>query len=238
MIEVPVISSLMQSGTPPINITVSSGTDWPTTIIAILGLVLAILSLGLGVYTWRGSGSRVRVETSLRIFPGVARDQMMALLTRIQQPPEMVSMAQQMIQYQSQFSLPRDLGYPASAELIAVVPPETVLVVATITNTGRLPVTIQRCQWQTSQPDMLVEAPDTPPGVSLPHRLAEHDGCISVISLATIMAILDAPLRDKSVTGREAWPIVVVANRKKPIRGNSLVIPTRSLPQTEQTVGA
>jgi hypothetical protein len=48
------------------------------------------------------------------------------------------------------------------------------------------------------------------------------------------MAILDAPLRDKSVTGREAWPMVEVANRKKPIRGNSLTIPTRELPETEK----
>jgi hypothetical protein len=51
------------------------------------------------------------------------------------------------------------------------------MVVATITNTGRLPVTIQRCQWQTSQPGLTIEAPNTPPGVSFPHRLGENDQC-------------------------------------------------------------
>jgi hypothetical protein len=141
-----------------------------------------------------------------------------------------------MIQHHAQIPIPTDLSYPASAEIMAVLPPEAVLIVATITNTGRLPVTIQRCQWQTSQP-ALIEAPNMPPGASFPHRLGENDRCISVISLATIMAVLDAPLRDKSVTGREAWPVVEVANLKKPIRGNPLTIPTGSQPPSEQPAG-
>ena len=143
---------------------------------------------------------------------------MMDSLARASLSPELASAAQQMIQQHAQIPIPTDLCYPASAELMAAMPPEMVLVVATITNTGRLPVTIQRCQWQTSQPG-LIEAPNMPPGVSFPYRLGENDRCISVITLATIMSILDAPLRDKSVTGREAWPIVEVANLRKPRRG-------------------
>jgi hypothetical protein len=156
-------------------------------------------------------------------------------LARVPLPLELTNIAQQMIQQHTQLSLPPDLGYPVSADLIAAVPPESIMIVSTITNTGRLPVTIQRCQWQTSQSGMIIETPNMPPGVSFPHRLGEHDRCISVTSLATIMSVLDAPLRDKSVTDREAWPIVEVANLRKPVRGNSLAIPTRTQPPSEQT---
>jgi len=76
-----------------------------------------------------------------------------------------------------------------------------------------------------------------PPGASFPHRLGENYRCISVTSLAAIMS-MDAPLRDKSVTGREAWPIVEVANQRKPVRGNSLAIPTRNQPPSEQTAAS
>jgi hypothetical protein len=207
-----------------------------TLTLAIIGVVLGVLNLLWNMWTWRGSGSRIQVETSFLIFPGLMRNQMMDLLARVQQPPELVNMAQHMIQYQSQFVLPPDLSYPASNALIAVSPPESIMVVATITNTGRLPVTIQRCQWQASQPGMIIETPHMPPGISFPHRLGENDRCISVTSLATIMSILDAPLRDKSVTGREARPVVEVADRRKPVRGNSLTIPARSQLPSEQPV--
>jgi hypothetical protein len=206
-----------------------------TSIVAVLGLVLAALSLGLQAYTWRSSGSRVEVETAFRIFPQVARNQLMDRLRQATLPPDQAAMAQQMIEYQSQFVLPLDLGYPASDELIAVLPAESVMLVAIIRNTGRLPVTVQRCQWQTSQPGMTIESPSMPPGVAFPHRLGEHDQCISVIDLASIMSILDAPLRDKNVTGREAWPLVEVANRREPVRGSRLTIPARSQPSAEAT---
>ena len=156
---------------------------------------------------------------------------MMNLLAqnKAQLPAELANAAQQMIQQHAQIPIPTDLSYEAYPKRIAVLPPEMVLLVATITNTGRLPVTIQRCQWQTSQPS-LIEAPNMQPGVSLPHRLRDNDRCISVITLASIQAVLDAPLRDKSVTSREAWPIVEVANLRKPVHGNSLTIPMRSQP--------
>ena len=204
-----------------------------TLALAIIGTVLGVLNLLWNVWTWRGSGSRVQVKTSFRIFPGLTRDQMMENLARAQLPPDLANAAQQMIQFHAQIPIPTDLSYPASAELMAVLPPESVLIVAAITNTGRLPVTIQRCQWRTSQPG-LVETPNMLPGVSFPHRLGENDQCISVISLATIMAILDAPLRDNSVTGREAWPIVEVANLRKPVHGNRVTIPSRNQPQAGQ----
>jgi len=209
--------------------------DVITTIIAILGLILAMLSLGWQAYTWRSSGSRVQVETSVRIFPGLVRNQMMDRLIQAQAglPPDLASAAQQMIQQHSQIVLPPDLGYPASDDLMAVLPPDSIMVVATIRNTGRLPVTIQRCQWQTSQPGT-IESPRMPPGVSFPHRLGEHDQCSSVIDLASIMSLLDAPLRDTSVTGRHAWPLVEIANRREPVCGNRLAIPTRRQPPSDQ----
>jgi hypothetical protein len=214
-----------------------------TLVLAIISTALGVLNLLWNVWTWRGSGSRIRVDTYFRVSPGLARDQMMNLLaqTRSQLPPELASVAQQMIQYHSQLPIPPDLSYPASPELVATLPSEMVMLVATITNTGRLPVTIQGCQWQISQPG-LIEVPNMPPGISFPHRLGENDRCISVITLAAIMAQLDARLRDKSVTGREAWPIVEVANLRKPVRENSLKIPTRNQapggPERQETLGS
>jgi hypothetical protein len=215
-----------------------------TLALAITGTVLGALSFSWNVWTWRRSGSRIRVETSFSIFPGLAINQLTNILaqTQSQQPTELATMAQKMIQQYAQIPIPTNLSYPASPDLIAVMHSEMVLLVATITNTGRLPVTIQRCQWQTSQPGF-IEAPNTQPGVSFPHRLQENDRCISVITLATIQAVLDAPLRDKSVTGREAWPIVEVANLRKPVRGKSVAIPMRSQPlgggpQPPQTTGS
>ena len=119
---------------------------------------------------------------------------MMNLLAqnKAQLPAELANAAQQMIQQHAQIPIPTDLSYEAYPKHIAVLPPEMVLLVATITNTGRLPVTIQRCQWQTSQPS-LIEAPNMQPGVSLPHRLRENDRCLSAITLASIQAVLDAP---------------------------------------------
>lgn len=212
-------------------------------VLGITGAGLGVLNLLWNVWTWRGSSSRIRIETSFRVFPGLARNQLMNLLAQVesQLPKELAVMAQQMTQQHAQIPIPTDLSYPASAEMIAASHPEMVLLVAAITNTGRLPVTIQRCQWQTSQPGF-IEVPNMQPGVSFPYRLGENDRCISVISLATIQAVLDAPLRDKSVTGREAWPVVEVANLRKPVRGNPLIIPirqpsVRSGPQ-QQTTGS
>lgn len=197
---------------------------------AVIGTVLGILNLLWSIWTWRGSGSRIQVSTSLRVFPGLTRSQMLISLGQTRLPPGQAKAAQQLTQFHAQTSIPEDLSFPASAGLIAALPPEVVMVVAAITNVGRLPVTIQRCQWRTSQPDQLIEVPNMPPGASFPHRLGENDQCISVISLATIMDVLDAPWRDKNIIARDAWPQVEVANRRKPVRGNRLEVPKRSEP--------
>lgn len=201
-----------------------------TSALAIIGTVLGVLNLLWSIWTWRGSGSRIQVSTSLRIFPGLTRNQMLTSLGQAQLPPDQAKAAQQLTQFHAQTSIPEDLSFPASAGLIAALPPEAIMVVAAITNVGRLPVTIQRCQWRTSQLDQLIEVPNMPPGVSFPHRLGENDQCISVIGLATIMAVLDAPLRDKNVMARDVWPQVGVANRRKPVRGNRLEVPQRGEP--------
>jgi hypothetical protein len=205
-----------------------------TLALATIGTVLGVLNFLWNVWTWKGSNSRVQVSASLRIFPGLTRDQMLASLGQTQLPPEQAKAAQQLIQFHAQVPIPTDLSFPASAELVAALPPEAVMVVATITNTGRLPVTIQRCSWRTSQPDQLIEAPNAQPGVSFPHRLGENDQCISVISLTTIMSVLDAPLRDGRISEREAWPLVEVANLRKSVRGKSVIIPTRSQPTPQR----
>jgi hypothetical protein len=137
------VITLMRLGTPPIHITVSASTDWPTTIVAVLGLVLAILSLGWQFYTWHGSGSRVQVEMSFRIFPGLVRSQMMDQLAQAGLPPELTNVAQQALRQQALIELPPDLGYPVAAELMAVLPPKSIMIVASIRNFARLPVTIQ-----------------------------------------------------------------------------------------------
>jgi hypothetical protein len=204
-----------------------------TLALAIIGTALGILNLAWTVWTWRVSGSRVEVEASFRMFPGLARDQMMEQLSRAQLPPGLAPLAQQMVQYQSQFPIPHDLSYPTSPGLMTALSPEQVLAVATIRNTGRSPVTILGCQWATSQPGF-VGTLNTPPGVSFPHRLEGGDQCISVITLATLTAVLDAPLRDKGIVGRLAWPLVSVANLRKPVKGNPLTVPTRSQPPSKQ----
>ena len=206
-----------------------------TLALAIIGTVLGVLNLIWNVWTWRGSGSRVQVDTSLRIFPGLTRNQMLASLAQAKLPEDQARAAQQLIQFHAQIPIPADLSFPASSELIAALPTETVLVVATIKNIGRLPVTIQGCEWRTSQPEHLIGSPNMPPSVTFPHRLGENDQCISVTSLATLMSVLDAPLRDKSITAREAWPLIQVANLRKPVRGKSVSIPSRSQPPSQES---
>ncbi len=145
-------------------------------------------------------------------------------------PPDFAHVAPLMTQQLDQLMLPPDLSYsPVAAGLMAVLPRESIMIVATIRNSGRLPVTILRCQWQTAHP-WIIESPNNPPGASFPYRLGEHDRCISVIDLATIVSVLDAPHRDMSKTGREVWPIVEVAHKRKPVRGRPLTIPSSDQP--------
>jgi hypothetical protein len=74
-------------------------------------------------------------------------------------------MAQQLIEFHHHIPISHDLGYPVSDDLLKAVPPESVLVEATIRNSGRSPVTVGRCQWRTSQPG-LIEIPNRTPRCS------------------------------------------------------------------------
>jgi hypothetical protein len=65
-----------------------------TLVLAIIGTVLGVLNLLWNVWTWRGSGSRIKVETSFRVFPGLARNQLMNLLAQSQLPAEFATAAQ------------------------------------------------------------------------------------------------------------------------------------------------
>jgi hypothetical protein len=60
-------------------------------------------------------------------------------------------------------------------------------------------------------------------GVSFPHRLEPDAQCLAAIDLATAQAVVDAPLRDKSL-GREVWPVVELANGK-PVKGKPVKVP-------------
>jgi len=94
-----------------------------TLALAIIGTVLGVLNLLWNVWTWRGSGSRVQVDTSLRIFPGLTRNQMLDSLAQTQLPPDQAKAAQQLIQYHAQITIPTNLSFTASAELIAALNP-------------------------------------------------------------------------------------------------------------------
>jgi hypothetical protein len=186
------IIALGQAGTPPINVTVSSGSSWLTTVIAVLGLVLASLSLGWQFFSWRWSGSRVTVETTF----GVALSEHQVFFLPNHEPSIL-------------------------AATVAEDWPE-VMVIANIRNTGRLPVTIQRCSWYVGGNVWM--AVDVPPGVSLPYRLGEHDQCFSIVALQEIVEFSD---RNPPLPGwrREVWPLIDIANRRRPVRGNALSVP-------------
>ena len=67
---VPLIIADAPSPAPAIHVTVSSaGPGSLTTVIAVLGLSLAVLSLGWQFFIRRGSGSHVKVGTDFAIFP-------------------------------------------------------------------------------------------------------------------------------------------------------------------------
>jgi hypothetical protein len=203
--RVPSIIGLTLSPAPPIHVTVSSGSGWLTTAIAVLGLVLASLSLGWQFFTWHWAGSRVQVEATFGAFPArMGQDEVPSALVIHLSDGNMRAL--------------RPQGFPR------------VMVVATIRNAGRLPVTIQRCKWQNyRQTTEIIELPDAALGALMPHRLGAHDQCISVIHLETIMTMFDTPYLGHGnpvMRRREVWPVVEVGNKRRPVRGKALAIPT------------
>jgi hypothetical protein len=184
----------------PVHVTVAVATDWPTTVIAVAGFVLALASLGWQFYTWKGSGSRVRVTARFGIFPA-------------QVVP-------------GGAGLPADYVFYPGPEILAAMRPQgypRVMLVAEIQNRGRLPVTVQSCLWQTGAE--AIGSPNRPPGTAFPHRLGEHDQCISVIDLKSVMGLVDAPNRSPASKGtRQVRPVIQLGNGRT-VRGKPIEIP-------------
>ena len=188
-----------------------------TSVIAILGLVLAAASLGWQLYTFLLSGSRVHVKARFGIFGSDV---------------ELVNEEGEV------FHLPPDAILDLSKDFLSRAQrrPSTVdKAIVTIQNRGRLPVTIDNCIWQ-SETAETIGSPDTAPGISLPHRLGEHDQCISVVDLATVMALVDNGNCAGNEIEGEVWPMVVLGNGRT-VRGNSLCVP-RAARMLRQDSGA
>jgi len=104
-----------------------------------------------------------------------------------------------------------------------------VLLFAVIQNTGRLPVTVQECLWHASahgKQQLGLGTIGNPLGTPLPHRLEPGAQCYAAVDLATAMAVIDAPLRDKAL-GRQVWPVVQLGNGWQ-VKGKVLEVPVQS----------
>lgn len=154
-----------------------------TTVIAVLGLMLAVVSLAWQIITYTWSGSRVRVDTRFGLYlshvlPGVQSDQPTFL------SDELVSATAHQ-------------GYPA------------VLLFAVIQNTGRLPVTVQECLWHAhdqGKQKLGFGTIGNPLGTPLPHRLEPGAQCYAVVDLATAMAVVGAPVKPEAITADPVAP--------------------------------
>jgi hypothetical protein len=171
-------------------VVVSAGPGWLVTAIAVLGLVLAVVSLSWQVVIFRWSGSRVRVESRLALLPEVAGapvfpdDKMLSIL-------------------------------PA-AEIRRMVP------TAVIRNTGRLPVTVERCTWQAEHAFM--DASDSPLGESPPCRLEAHAACYATLAPENVAELFHAARMLHQGDCWDLWPVAELGNGK--IRtGGRLKIP-------------
>ena len=196
---------LTPSPAPPIHVTVSSGSGWLALVIAVAGLLTATVSLGWQVISWRLSGSRVRVGTSYATS-------VRALWAGT---PDAFADNVQGKSLDALITLREDDVTRRSFDDL-----HGIMVAATIWNTGRIPVTIQRCIWE-SESGSSMESPLVPPGVRLPHRLEAYDQCASVILLQQLMS-------EGELGIRQIRPVINVANKRRPLRGKPLAIPTNS----------
>lgn len=96
--------------------------------------------------------------------------------------------------------------------------------VAEIQNQGRLPVTMLSCVWKTSAES--IGSPLQPLSTSLPHRLGEHDQCLSVIDLRSVMGLINAPNRDPASRDQRAVSPVVQLGNGRTVRGKPIDVPT------------
>jgi hypothetical protein len=169
-----------------------------TAALALLAIVTAIFAF----VTFAWSGSRVRVDTRFgmylsRLIPGLNSDQPTFLTGEL-------------------VSATAHQGYPG------------VMLFAVIQNTGRLSITVHECLWHASghgKQQLGFGTIGNPLGTPLPHRLEPGAQCYAVVDLATAMAVVDAPLRDKTL-GRRVWPVVQLGNGRKR-KGSVVEIPAK-----------
>jgi hypothetical protein len=195
----------------------SSGPAWPALFIAIAGVVLSLTALGWQVLVFLKSGSRVRVEMKFGTF---LTQNLVGFWA-----PEIMQLKQS-----SDAALSEQPIYLPN-KLVTALGPQNLRhlwLIAEISNIGRLPVTVQGCQWHTVRSGVIERRP-TSPGVSFPHRLEAHDQCIAVIDFHTIITWLDAPFGGTKTSGREVWPVIRLGNRRI-AKGNRTQIPITSDP--------
>jgi hypothetical protein len=167
-------------------VVVSSGAGWLVTVIAVLGLVLALASLAWQVVMFTRSGTRVHVESRL------------ALLPEIEGAPV--------------FPDDKMLSVLPAAEVREMVP------TAVIRNTGRLPVSVERCTWTAEHAFM--GASDSPPC-----RLDAHATCYASLApenVAWLFHVAKALPRHGDCW--DLWPVVELGNGKI-LTGGRLKIP-------------
>jgi hypothetical protein len=201
----------------------SSSPAWLALFIAITGLVLSLTALGWQILAFVKSGSRVRVEMKYGTF---LTQNLTGFLT-----PEIKQTVQG-----ADTPLPQQPIYLPD-ELVTALGPQNLQhlwLIAEISNIGRLPVTVQGCQWQTTKGEAIERRP-TSPGVSFPHRLEAQDQCIAVVDLHTVIAWLDAPFGGTRASGREVWPVIRLGNRRT-VKGKRTQIPVTSDPGQNELV--
>lgn len=199
------------------NASSSSGPAWPALIIATAGLVLSSTAVGWQILAFIKSGSRVRVEMKFGTF-----------LTL--NPVGLLTAEVMRVMQGTDAALPEQPIYLPN-ELVSALGPQNLRhlwLIAEISNIGRLPVTVQGCQWHTVRSGAIERRP-TSPGVSFPHRLEVNDQCIAVIDLHTIISVFDAPFGGTKSSGREVWPVVRLGNRRT-AKGKRAQIPITSDP--------
>ena len=165
--------------------------------------LLAIVTVVFAIVTFVWSGSRTRVDTRFGMYlshllPGVVKSDQPTFLTG------------------GLVSATAHQGYPG------------VLLFAVIQNTGRLPVTVQECLWHANdhgRQQLGFGTIGNPLGTPLPHRLEPGTQCYAVVDLATAMAVVDAPLRDKTLD-RMVWPVVQLGNGQKR-KGKAVEVPVK-----------
>jgi hypothetical protein len=166
-------------------------------------VLLAFVTAVFAAVTYALSGSRVRVDTRFGMYlhhlhPGIPDTGQPTFL-----PEALVAATAHQ-------------GYPG------------VLLFAVIQNTGRLAITVQECLWHASgrgKEHLGFGTIGNPLGTPLPHRLEPGAQCYAVVDLATAIAVVDAPRRDKALS-REVHPTVQLGNGRKR-KGTVLQIPVK-----------